>query len=69
VRISEVRDKEADELRSIAAHGLVPGVALLVDSDQDLEGVVAVTVGNDEGVSLTVQDHLARRIFVVPDKA
>lgn len=69
VRISEVRDKEADELRSMAAHGLVPGVALLVDSDQDLEGVVAVTVGNDEGVSLTVQDHLARRIFVVPDEA
>ncbi len=53
----------------MAAHGLVPGVALLVDSDQDLEGVVAVTVGNDEGVSLTVQDHLARRIFVVPDEA
>ena len=69
VRIREVRDEEADELRSMAADGLVPGVAVLVDSTQDVDGVVGVTVGGDEGVALAVQDHVARRILVVPDEA
>ena len=69
VRIREVRDQEADELHSIAADGLVPGVAVLVDSAQDVDGVVGVIVGGDEGVALAVRDHLARRIFVVPDEA
>lgn len=67
VRIHEVRDQEADELRSMAAQGLVPGVAVQVDSDQDVDGAVGIMVGGDEGVALTVQNHLARRIFVVPD--
>ena len=39
-----------------------------VDSAQDVEGVVGVIVGGDEGVALAVQDHLARRILVVPDE-
>ncbi len=69
VLIREVPDEEADELRSMAADGLVPGVAVLVDSAQDVEGVVGVIIGGDEGVALAVQDHLARRIFVVPDEA
>jgi DtxR family Mn-dependent transcriptional regulator len=69
VRIRQVRGHEANELRSMAADGLVPGVAVLVDSTQDVDGVVGVIVGGDEGVALAVQDHLARRIFVVPDEA
>lgn len=69
VRIHEVRDQEGDELRSMAAQGLVPGVALQVDSDQNVDGAVGIMVGGDEGVALTVQNHLARRIFVVPDEA
>ena len=69
VRIREVPDEDADELRSMAADGLVPGVAVLVDSAQDVDGVVGVIVGGDEGVALAVQDHLARRIFVVADEA
>ena len=69
VRIHEVRDQEGDELRSMAAQGLVPGVALQVDSDQNVDGAVGIMVGGDEGVALTVQNHVARRIFVVPDEA
>ena len=68
VRIREVRDEEADRLRSMAADGLVPGVTVLVDWAQDVDGVVGVIVGGDEGVALAVQDHLAQRIFVVPDE-
>ncbi len=70
VRIREVRDEGAEELRSMAADGLVPGIAVLVDSTQDVDGVVGIIVGGDEeGVALAVQDHLARRILVVPDEA
>ena len=68
VRIREVRDEEAAELRSMAADGLVPGVAVLIDSVQDVDGVVGVIVGGDGGVVLAVQDHLARQILVVPDE-
>ena len=68
VRISEVRDEDAEELRSMAADGLVPGVAIRVDSIQDVKGVVGVIVGDDgNGNALAVQNHLAERIFVVPD--
>jgi len=67
VRIREVRDEEAEELRSMAADGLVPGVTVRIDSVQDVDGAVDVIVGGDDGVVLAVQDHLARRIFVVPD--
>ena len=67
VRICEVRDEEAEELRSMAADGLVPGVTVRIDSIQDVDGAVGVIVGGDSGVVLAVQDHLARRIFVVPD--
>ena len=54
-------------VRSPHAHAKIKSVE--TSKAEALEGVVAVTVGNDEGVSLTVQDHLARRIFVVPDEA
>lgn len=67
VRIREVRDEEAEELRAMAADGLVPGVTVRIDSVQDVDGAVDVIVGGDDGVVLAVQDQLARRIFVVPD--
>ena len=69
VRIREVRDEEGEELRSMAADGLVPGAAVLIDPVQAVDGVVGIIVGGDDGVVLGVQDHLARRIFVVPDEA
>ena len=68
VRIREVRDEEGEELRSMAADGLVPGAAVLIDPVQAVDGVVGIIVGGDDGVVLGVQDHLARRIFVVPDE-
>ena len=67
VRIRAVRDEEAEELRSMAANGLVPGVAVQVDVGQDVDGVVGIIVG-DDGVALAVRGELARRIFVVPDQ-
>ncbi len=66
VRIRAVRDEDAEELRSMAADGLVPGVALQIESGQKTEGIVSVIVGGDP---LAVKDHLAQRIYVVPDKA
>ena len=68
VRICEVRDEEVEELRSMAATGLVPGVTVLIESVQDVDGVVGIIVGGNDGVVLAVQDHLARRILVAPDE-
>jgi DtxR family Mn-dependent transcriptional regulator len=67
VRIRAVRDEEADELRSMAADGLVPGVSIRVDEGPDREGVVHVVVGGEGGASLVVENDLAGRIYVVPE--
>jgi Fe2+ transport system protein FeoA len=50
----------------MAADGLVPGVALEIEPGQKTEGIVSVIVGGDP---LAVKDHLAQRIYVVPDEA
>ena len=67
MRIRAVRDEEADELRSMAADGLVPGVSIRVDEGPDREGVVHVVVGGEGGASLVVENDLAGRIYVVPE--
>jgi DtxR family Mn-dependent transcriptional regulator len=69
MRIREVRDEDAEELRSMAADGLVPGVRLLIDSVRDVNGVVGVVVGGGDGTVLAVQNHLAQQIYVVLDDA
>jgi len=68
LRIRAVRDQEAEGLRSMAAGGLVPGVAVRVNEGQPAKDAVGVTVGGEPGEAVTVQNELARRIFVVPDE-
>jgi DtxR family Mn-dependent transcriptional regulator len=68
LRIRAVRDEEAHELRSMADEGLVPGVTVRVNAAPTVAGEVGLTVG-DEGDAVTVQDDLARKIFVVPDES
>ena len=64
LRIQAVRDEEAKELRTMAADGLLPGVNVLVNKGQQVEGVVDIVVGDGQGPSLAVKTELARRIYV-----
>ena len=68
VRIRAVRDEDADELRSLASDGLVPGVSVRVNAGQSVDGVVTVVVEGADGAALAVHRDLARRIYVVPDE-
>ncbi len=68
LRIRAVRDEAADDLRSMAEDGLVPGASLRVNEGQPQEGSVGVVVGGEEGAAVDVQTELARRIYVVPDE-
>lgn len=65
VRIRAVRDEDSDELRSMAAEGLVPGARVLVSQGQSVDGAVEVSLAN--GDRRAVQADLARHIYVVPD--
>jgi len=65
VRIRAVRDEDSDELRSMAAEGLVPGARVLVSQGQSVDGAVEVSLAN--GDRRSVQADLARHIYVVPD--
>ena len=64
LRIQAVRDEEAKELRTMAADGLLPGVNVLVNKGQHVEGVVDIVVGDSQGPSLAVKTELAKRIYV-----
>jgi DtxR family Mn-dependent transcriptional regulator len=68
VRIRAVRDEDAERLRSMEAKGLVPGARLLVQTDQDAPGVVALRIVGARPSSHSVRQDLARRIYVVPDE-
>jgi hypothetical protein len=48
----------------MAADGLLPGVNVLVNKGQQVEGVVNIVVGDSQGPSLAVKTELARRIYV-----
>jgi hypothetical protein len=53
----------------MAAEGLVPGARVLVTETQGVEGAVEISLGEGEEPSRSIQDQLARQIFVVPDEA
>jgi len=69
VRIRAVKDEHSADLRSMAAEGLVPGARVLVTETQGVEGAVEISLGEGDEPSRSVQDQLARQIFVVPDDA
>jgi DtxR family Mn-dependent transcriptional regulator len=69
VRIRAVKDEHSADLRSMAAEGLVPGARVLVTETQGVEGAVEISLGADEAAARSVQDELARQIYVVPDEA
>lgn len=64
VVIHSVRDEDADDLRSMAEEGLVPGARLLVGSAATADGSVDVTVDGAESGSRTVDGALARHVYV-----
>ncbi|MDH3206098.1 MAG: metal-dependent transcriptional regulator [Gemmatimonadota bacterium] len=68
VRIRAVRDEHSAHLRSMAAEGLVPGARVLVTETQGVEGAVEISLGEEDEESRSVQDELARQIYVVPDE-
>lgn len=65
--IRAVRDEDSDELRSMAADGLVPGVRVLIHESQGIEGSVAVKLGDRGDEPRAVHRDLAARIYVIPD--
>jgi hypothetical protein len=69
VRIRAVKDEHSADLRSMAAEGLVPGARVLVTETQGVEGAVEISLGEGDEPSRSVQDQLARQIYVVPDDA
>jgi DtxR family Mn-dependent transcriptional regulator len=69
LRIRAVRDEDSDDLRSMAAEGLVPGARVHVTESQGVEGAVEISLGAGGDDSRPVQDEIARQIYVVPDEA
>ena len=69
LQIRAVRDEQAEELRAMAADGLVPGARVRLDEGQADEGVVSVVVGGADGAAVAVLRDLASRIYVVPDES
>ncbi len=69
VRIRAVRDDDSADLRSMAADGLVPGATLFVTEVQGTDGAVEISLDAEGAEARTVQDELARQIYVVPDEA
>jgi DtxR family Mn-dependent transcriptional regulator len=68
VRIRAVRDEHSANLRSMAAEGLVPGARVLVTEEQSVAGAVEISLDAEGVESRSVQDDLARQIYVVPDE-
>jgi DtxR family Mn-dependent transcriptional regulator len=68
VRVRAVRDEDPEHLRSMEAKGLMPGTRIVVDSEQAAAGSVAVRVGRAPGTARSIDEDLARLIFVVADE-
>lgn len=68
VRIRAVKDEDSADLRSMAAEGLVPGARIVVSEGQDLDGAVEITLDGEDEASRSVEQGLARQIYVVPDE-
>jgi len=76
VRIRAVRDEDSENLRSMAAAGLVPGARITVlprTTDPGTigttqRGTIGITLEGSEPDTRTVDGELARHIYVVPDE-
>lgn len=68
VRIRAVRDEDSADLRSMAAEGLVPGARVVVAEAQAVDGAVEISLGDGAEEARTIQDELARQVYVVPDE-
>lgn len=69
VWVRAVRDEDPTRLRSMEAKGLMPGARVVVSPEQATEGALAVRVGRGAGTSRSVEEELARLIFVVTDES
>ena len=68
VRIRAVRDEDADDLRSMAEEGLVPGARILVRAASVGDDSIGIEVEGREGVPRTVPGGLARNVYVEPEE-
>lgn len=66
VVIRAVQDEDPERLRFLEARGLLPGVALHLETRAPLDEGVTVRVGGREGPSWTLGLDLASRIHVAP---
>lgn len=66
VWVRAVQDEDPAHLRSMAEKGLMPGARVVVSDEARTEGALEVRVGRGAGVSRSVEEELARHIFVVP---
>ncbi|MEM7413848.1 MAG: metal-dependent transcriptional regulator [Gemmatimonadota bacterium] len=64
VVVRAVRDRDAQDLRSMAEEGLVPGARLTVDRSDVDSSIRVVVEGEDEGREVALD--LARYVFVAP---
>ncbi len=67
VRIRAVRDEDPEQLRSLEAEGLTPGVRLKVEASDSAPAELLVSLGPPAHERRRVSLDLARLIFVVSD--
>lgn len=68
VRIRAVRDEDSENLRSMAAAGLVPGARIVVLPKTTREGPIGIALADSESDTRSVAGELAQHIYVVPDE-
>ncbi len=66
VWVRAVQDEDPARLRSMAEKGLMPGARVVVSGEARETGPLEVRVGRGAGVARSVEEELARLIFVVP---
>lgn len=69
VRIRAVRDEDSENLRSMAAAGLVPGARIVVLRRTTGEGSIGIALADSESDIRSVAGELAQHIYVVPDES
>jgi hypothetical protein len=62
-----VRDEDAETLRSIAEEGLLPGVLIEITTRTSGESAIGVSLGKERRIR-SIENELARQIYVVPDE-
>ena len=67
VCIRAVRDEDADDLRSMAQEGLVPGARLVVRTASAGDDSIGIEVEGREGAPREVPGGLARNVYVEPE--